>query len=83
MKTPKDKAQQLVSRFFNYVLWEDERVSLQSNSLPLPSKKVNAKRCALETVDEITMALVDATGDELGGPHALYWAMVRREIEEL
>lgn len=83
MKTPKEKAQQLVSRFYNYVLWEDERVSIQSNSLPLPSKKENAKRCAIEAIDEITMAVIEATGDELGGPHVVYWAMVRKEIGEL
>lgn len=83
MKTPKERALQLVNRFTKYVLYEDERTSIGSSSLPLPSKKENAKRCALETVYEIKMALVDATGDELSGPHAVYWEMVRREIEEL
>lgn len=83
MKTPKERALQLVNRFTKYVLYEDERTSIGSSSLPLPSKKENAKRCAIEAIDEITMAVIEATGDELGGPHVVYWAMVRKEIEQL
>ena len=83
MKSPTDKAKQLVNRFYGFVLYEDEPVEFNGQVLPLPSKKANAKRCALETVDEISMAVVEATGDELGGPHAVYWATVRKQIEEM
>lgn len=83
MKSPKEKAKDLVSRYYRYVLSTDEPTSVGDTVLPLPSKAANAKRCALETVDEISLAVIEATGDELAGPHAVYWAMVRREIEEL
>lgn len=83
MKSPIDKAKQLVNRFYGFVLYEDEQTVFNGQVLPIPSKKANAKRCAIETVDEITMAIVEATGDELGGPHLVYWASVRNEIEEM
>lgn len=84
MKTPKEKAQQIVSKYTLHVAYKDEMTKMENGTLmPLPSKMPLAKICAMETVDLIMNAVLDATGDELGGPHALYWGMVKREIEQL
>lgn len=84
METPKEKARRLVARYACSVMNTDERVVMDDGTIiALPSKMPLAKQCALQTVDEVMEAVVEATGDELGGPQAVYWGMVRREIEEL
>ena len=66
--TPKQKAEQLVDKYFNEIM------SFLSDNM----KKNNAKKCALIAVDEIIEVLsMDVN------PLVNYWFQVKQEIEKL
>jgi hypothetical protein len=65
--TPKEKAQELVDKIYNYTV----DVFILSTSLEC------SKQCALIAVDEI----IEATIDDWS--HSEYWQEVKREIENL
>jgi len=69
--TPKEKAKELVSKYFDTIM------SFLTDNM----KKMNAKQCALIAVDEI---LKDR--EEIDGMRVIndpYWSKVKQEIEKL
>jgi hypothetical protein len=78
--TPKEKAIELVNKFYGYILYENE--SVYSEKM-LRVFKIKAKNCALIAVEEIMSALTYL-------PYGLdylnkisYWQEVKEEIEAL
>ena len=69
--TPKEKAKELVSRYFKEV----------SDVNPLEDILVAAKRCALICVDWHLEEFIDTYGDDLID-NIEYWEEVKREIEK-
>lgn len=72
--TPKEKAEQLVKRFKQYV---NSDVSGEQNfEFSYEEQLKNAKQCALITVDEIMKSRSISNSIE-------YWKNVKQEIEQL
>jgi hypothetical protein len=77
--TPKEKAEELVNKFYGYIIYENE--SVYSEKM-LRVFKIKAKNCALIAVDEIKEAIFwhpfESPNFELE-----YWQEVKQEIEKL
>ena len=71
MKTPKEKAEELVNRFYHLFSVELENTILN----------YEAKQCALITINEITKALRKGLPEI--GLGTGYWHSVKQEIEKL
>lgn len=79
--TPKDKAEQLVNKFYGYTLYDNENVYSERM---LRIFKIKAKNCALIAVDEILEATKKY--DYTLGPNPSYndyWLKVKYQIEKL
>jgi hypothetical protein len=68
--TPKDKARELVLKFYPEVRWK----------LGQEDCIKRAKNCALIAVDEIIIAMKKV---EVINPFNVYWVSVKKEIEKL
>ena len=66
--TPKEKAEELVEKFYKYAHGLTENVFKQ-----------NAKQCALIAVDEV----IDALDQSLVDADIEYWKQVKEEINQL
>ena len=83
--TPKEKAKELVDRFWNLDMIDDEGYTFWIS-------KQNSKQCALICVDEIIEAnptvifeeIIDGVGYQLTRDGNLkYWQEVKQEIQKL
>ncbi len=78
--TPKEKAIELVNKFYGYILYENE--SVYSEKM-LRVFKIKAKNCALIAVDEL---IKESEMNHLflnAGVSIYYWQEVKKEIEAL
>jgi len=82
--TPKEKAIELVNKFYGYILYENE--SVYSEKM-LRVFKIKAKNCALIAVDEILLFFTNKsfilTYPEITKYEIPYWQEVKKEIEAL
>jgi hypothetical protein len=81
--TPKEKAKELVDKFFEYsyrVKWDIDKNKWEHNF-------DQSKQCALIAVDEIIKSTPHSPSKPLSiTPHFIafkYWQLVKQEIEEL
>ena len=72
--TPKEKADELVNKFYSKT--DEERVLVNKYWS-------SAKYCALIAVDEIKEALLSILDNDISSIHAIYWEKVKQEIEKL
>ncbi len=77
---PQEKAQELVNKFYGYILYENE--SVYSEKM-LRVFKIKAKNCALISVDELLEAdwFIPTLKDK--NEWTSYWQEVKQEIENL
>ena len=76
--TPREKARELVDKMYYCQRYVDGE-----NYIPLEAYK-RAKQCALIAVDEIILAIPDASDDDSPYNHELkYWQEVKEEIDKL
>lgn len=71
MMTPKEKAEELVNKFIQYVPAEEE------------FELDYAKQCALIAVDEMIHELTKSVSPSVHGFRHNYWEEVKQEIEKL
>ena len=79
--TPKEKAEELVDRFreYSHTDFNDSRGGYQ-----IDTQIRNAKQCALIAVDEILIAMPEASDYDSRYNHELvYWQLVKEEIQKL
>lgn len=68
--TPRDKALELIAKY--------QRI-LPLNLITM----LDAKNCALVTVNEVKETLKEVCDEEILGIHMIYWSKVQQEIEKL
>ncbi len=74
MSTPKEKAKELMDRYWIY---------LRAGLLYDEEAKEDARQCALIAVDEIFKEILELEYDETTAPHRIYWRKVEIEIKKL
>ena len=75
---PREKARELVDKMYYCQRYVDGE-----NYIPLEAYK-RAKQCALIAVDEIILAIPDASDDDSPYNHELkYWQEAKEEIDKL
>jgi hypothetical protein len=72
--TPKEKAEELINKFFQY----NYRIEWDSDKNEWVHYNESAKQCALIAVDEILSVVWINLNDDVD-----YWAEVKQEIEKL
>ena len=71
MITPKEKAKELVDKYYVLIKY------------PTPKWKLVAKQCALIAVDEILEETKNSADKEIVVPRIIYFEKVKTEIEKL
>ena len=81
MKPPREKARELVDKMYYCQRYVDS----EKNYIHIPLEAYKrAKQCALIAVDEIILAIPDASDDDSPYNHELkYWQEVKEEIDKL
>jgi len=71
--TPKEKAIELVDRYYSLFSLEFE------NTIDI----TEAQKCALIAVDEMLEEIKDSADKEIVVPRIIYWEKIKQEIEKL